>query len=72
MREHGSLRSVGSKLKFREVGLTLVCGVSSCSTVCINTSSLVKYLTQHIREGMSIECPLLHCQKKYSVRSSFI
>ena len=72
MHEHESLRSVGSNVRCCEIGLTLACGVSSCSVVCSDSSSSVKHLTQHIKEGMSIECPFMHCSKKYFVRSSFI
>jgi hypothetical protein len=70
-REHRSDKAMGTELKFREVGMALNCGVVSCKTVCSSAVVLVKHLHQHMREGLSVECPIKHCQRKYKIRSSF-
>jgi len=68
-RDHGSDRF--DKSRFHEVGLSLRCGVISCRVISTDTKSLVKHLHQHIKDGMSVICPIQHCSKRYCIRSSF-
>jgi hypothetical protein len=49
----------------------LHCGVISCTVISADTSSLIKHLYKHIRDGVSVTCPIKHCNKSYHVKSSF-
>lgn len=70
-REHNSTRLTGVNAKFQEVGVTLHCGVTSCTAVSNDASSLIKHLYKHMRDGVSVTCPIKHCNKSYHVKSSF-
>lgn len=69
-RDHNSTRCAQTSIRFHEIGMALNCAVSSCNVKCSDTTSLVKHLHQHIKDGMAVECPIKHCIKRYSVRSS--
>lgn len=51
-------------------GLSLQCSVLSCTVTFASKTLLVKHLRQHIEEGLTIDCPIVHCHKKYNVTSS--
>ena len=70
-RDHGNGRSHDTNAKFHPSGVTLLCGVSSCSERCYDASSLIKHMQKHIKDGMSVTCPIKYCNKTYRVKSSF-
>jgi hypothetical protein len=70
-REHGNSRSQETNAKFYQSGVTLHCGLSSCNIICNDAASLIKHMQKHIKDGMSVTCPIKHCPKIYRVKSSF-
>ena len=71
IRDHAQAKINQRDVKFRDIELKLNCNILSCKYSVGDKHELVKHLKQHVREGMSVECPMKCCNKKYSVVSSF-
>lgn len=69
-REHADKKLIQRDAQFNNE-IKLNCSILSCKYVVTDRHELVKHLKQHIREGMSVECPINGCNKRYSVVMSF-
>jgi len=65
---HGKGRSMVDILGVQE---TFDCCVVSCLVKCTGRSNIIKHMRQHIKEGMTMNCPIKGCNKRYRIASSF-
>lgn len=56
---------------YKEMAVDLKCPVAICGMELSSTSDIFCHLKSHIRSGLYVKCPYLHCSKRYGVVSSF-
>lgn len=49
----------------------LTCHVDFCSATCDSLTQFYSHLKMHIKEGRTVACPFKHCDKTFTVLSSF-
>jgi len=68
---HSGARQVLLSAHFSNAAVKLKCGVLLCRQECIDYTSFVKHLKQHLVTGVAVSCPFRNCHQTFKVKSSF-